>query len=85
MNHGKQMKAFETQLMGISSIVFCATAGQAKSGTVYSAKDAGFSVRFVDCRVRRRPDLDGCYDQLNQDAFGGIICRNVAYVESLKQ
>lgn len=53
------LKAFETKLGGITSVVFADTPGQAKSATIRAAREAGYNYKFTAVRCRRRRHLDG--------------------------
>lgn len=57
---GRRIRAFRTDAQGITSVVYAASAGRARSVTVRAANDAGFSVRYADVLVRRAPEFDQC-------------------------
>lgn len=58
----KAAKAFSTECMGVTSIVFAATRGQAKYTTWSEANDAGYEVKFGDIRVVRANEYDFATD-----------------------
>ena len=58
----RPMKAWLTCLIGVQSIVFADTRGQAKKTTLDSASSVGFvseGISFIDVHAKRAKDYDG--------------------------
>lgn len=52
------MKAWRTEALGVISIVGASTRGAARYVTLLSARDAGYTCRFVDIKVCCAPEYD---------------------------
>jgi len=61
------IRAFRTDAIGVTSIVFADSASKARYDTYLCAKDAGYSLRFSDITVLRAPEYD------NRRTFDGSI------------
>lgn len=61
------IRAFQTDCIGVSSIVFAERRGQAQAATMRDAQDAGYKVKFTDVKVKRAPIYD------NRRAINGNI------------
>ena len=51
--------AWQTTAMGVTSIVLCRTAEQARYVTALQAQDAGYHVLYRDVRCKRAAQFDG--------------------------
>lgn len=74
------MKAWRTEALGVTSVVFAITRGKASYATYLSANDAGWDVTFKDIRCRRAPEYDGL---LEASQFRPGTCLGEGFVSSL--
>ena len=65
-------KAYQVDLLGISSIVLEDTAGKAKMAVFRGAKETGFNPVFKGLRVKRAPEYDGAYSSVGIPAAKGL-------------